>query len=95
MRYSGDGLLIPCDHHCTPAPSLPARGRFSCLQLNRGSRPRTTEARARLEVQGYSAIAALTKGGDGAWRGTATRSGRRVTVGVDTRGNVGVTGPRD
>lgn len=53
------------------------------------------EARARLEVHGYSAIAALVKNDDGVWRGTAMRSGRRVAVGVDPRGQVGLTGPRD
>jgi hypothetical protein len=53
------------------------------------------EARARLEVDGYSAITALVKNDDGVWRGTAMRSGRRVAVGVDPRGHVGLTGPRD
>lgn len=53
------------------------------------------EARARLEVHGYSAITALVKNADGVWRGMAMRSGRRVAVGVDPRGDVGLTGARD
>lgn len=46
------------------------------------------QARARVERDGYTGVADLTKGPDGVWRGTAMRGSTSVQVMVDARGNV-------
>jgi putative membrane protein len=46
------------------------------------------QARSRLEHNGYSQVSALTKGNDGIWRGTATKNGSAVHVGVDFKGDI-------
>lgn len=54
-----------------------------------------TEGQARTHIQhsGYSNVSPLTKGRDGVWRGTATRGGATVNVGLDYKGNVSEGGP--
>src|SRR5258708_5087206 len=47
-----------------------------------------TQARNRLLALGYCEVSALTKGGDGIWRGTATRNGEPVRVAVDGNGAI-------
>lgn len=49
-----------------------------------------TEAQAkdRIIAQGMDGVTALTKDGDGIWRGTAQHSGKPVQVAVDYKGNV-------
>lgn len=46
------------------------------------------QARARVERDGYTGVAGLTKGPDGVWRGMAMRGSTSVQVMVDARGNV-------
>lgn len=46
------------------------------------------QAKSRLENQGFSGVAGLVKDQDGIWRGTATKAGRSVSVGVDYQGNI-------
>jgi protein CpxP len=46
------------------------------------------QARTRLEHNGYSQVSGLTKGNDGIWRGTATKNGSPVHVGVDFKGDI-------
>ncbi len=46
------------------------------------------QARGRLTKAGYRSVSALTKDKDGVWRGTATRGGKTVHVGLDYKGNV-------
>jgi hypothetical protein len=49
-----------------------------------------TEAQAREHItrSGYSQVSALKKDAEGVWRGTATKDGRSVKVGLDFKGNV-------
>ncbi len=49
-----------------------------------------SQARSRLEKNGYSQVSGLTKGDDGIWRGAATRNGNSVHVSVDYKGNISV-----
>lgn len=46
------------------------------------------QVRSRLESRGYVAIEGLSRGGDGIWRGRATRNGKTDQVAVDYQGNV-------
>lgn len=46
------------------------------------------QARGRLTKAGYSTVSKLTKDGNGVWRGTAMRAGKKVQVGLDYKGNV-------
>ena len=47
-----------------------------------------SEARQHILHSGYTAVSGLTKGGDGVWRGAATRDGAQVAVALDFKGNV-------
>jgi len=46
------------------------------------------QARGRLSKAGYRSVSRLAKDKDGVWRGTATRGGKPVHVGLDYKGNV-------
>jgi hypothetical protein len=46
------------------------------------------EAVASIEGEGYTDVAGLAKGEDGAWRGFARRHGFLVAITVDRRGNI-------
>jgi protein CpxP len=46
------------------------------------------QARSRLLAHGYSQVSALSKDQEGVWRGSATRNGRQVHVGLDYKGNI-------
>lgn len=46
------------------------------------------QAKDRIIAQGMDGVTALTKDGDGIWRGTAQHSGTPVQVAVDYKGNV-------
>src|ERR1700741_2961942 len=46
------------------------------------------QAKSRIEAAGYSDVSGLTKDRDGIWRGTATKAGKGVDVGLDYQGNV-------
>jgi len=49
-----------------------------------------TEAQAREHIakSGFTNVSALTKDKKGVWRGTATKGGQRLHVGLDFKGNV-------
>ena len=47
-----------------------------------------TQARRRLEQNGYSQVSSLVKGKDGIWRGTATKNGASGQVSVDYKGDI-------
>lgn len=51
------------------------------------------EARKHIEHAGYSGVSPLVKGKDGVWRGTATKDGASIQVGLDFKGNVVEAGP--
>ena len=60
-------------------PGAPATGANSFTE---------SQARARLESRGYTAINGLAKDKDGVWRASATKDGKSVQVAVDYQGNV-------
>jgi protein CpxP len=71
-----------------PANAI-ASGEKGTEGLSKGANSFTeTQARSRMEQHGYRQISALTKDADGIWRGSATRNGRQVHVGLDYKGNV-------
>ena len=47
-----------------------------------------SQAKGRLEENGYSNVGKLTKDDNGVWKGPATHAGTQVTVSVDYRGNI-------
>lgn len=47
-----------------------------------------SQARARIEENGFGNVAALTKDQQGVWRGTALKDGKSVTVALDYQGNI-------
>jgi hypothetical protein len=47
------------------------------------------EAKSRLEKNGFSNVAALTKDDNGVWHGNAQKGGSSTTVWLDYKGNVG------
>jgi hypothetical protein len=47
-----------------------------------------SQAKSRLEANGYSQVGPLTKDANGVWKGSATHGGSKVNVSVDYRGNV-------
>ncbi len=64
------------DSHTTAAP---VAGKNSFTE---------SQARARLEKHGYTAVSALKKDDKSIWRGTATKDGKPVSVAVDYQGNI-------
>ena len=46
------------------------------------------EAREHIANAGYGSVSNLVKDHDGVWRGTATKSGHKLDVGLDFKGNV-------
>ena len=46
------------------------------------------QARGRLAKAGYSSVSELKKDDNGVWRGSATKAGKKVQVGLDYKGNV-------
>jgi len=47
-----------------------------------------SQARSRLEKNGYSQVSGLKKGDDGIWRGSAMKGGNSVQVSVDYKGDI-------
>jgi hypothetical protein len=47
-----------------------------------------SEAKSRLERQGFTRVSALQKDQAGVWRGTAVKDGKSMQVSVDYQGNV-------
>jgi hypothetical protein len=46
------------------------------------------QAKGRLEKAGFTGVSELAKDEHGVWRGTATKAGKKLKVGVDYKGNV-------
>ncbi|MBV9754509.1 MAG: hypothetical protein JO188_18455 [Hyphomicrobiales bacterium] len=46
------------------------------------------EAKSRLEKAGYSDVSGLTKDAQGVWRGTASKNGKSLKVGLDYKVNI-------
>ena len=46
------------------------------------------QAKSRIEKAGYSNVSGLSKDKDGIWKGTASKGGTPVDVGLDYQGNV-------
>jgi len=47
-----------------------------------------SEARSRIEKNGFTNVGVLKTDDDGIWRGTGTRNGQQVAVALDYQGNV-------
>ena len=47
-----------------------------------------SQAKARIEANGYTNVSALKKDDQSIWRGTATKGGKQVSVALDYQGNV-------
>jgi putative membrane protein len=47
-----------------------------------------SQAKSRIEANGYTNVTGLKKDDSGIWTGTATKDGRQVNVRVDFQGNV-------
>jgi len=47
-----------------------------------------SEAKSRIESQGFTGVSALQKDRAGVWRGTAVKDGKSMQVSVDYQGNV-------
>lgn len=47
-----------------------------------------SQAKARIEANGYTNVTALKKDDQSIWRGTATKGGKQVSVALDYQGNV-------
>ena len=47
-----------------------------------------SEAKSRIEKQGFTRVSALQKDQAGVWRGTAVKDGKSMQVSVDYQGNV-------
>lgn len=58
----------------------PARGANSFTE---------SEARNRIEANGFSNVSGLAKDSDGVWRGTAQKGSQQAQVWLDYKGNVG------
>ena len=62
-----------------PNPGAPVAGANSFTE---------SQAKSRIETNGFSSVSNLTKDGNGVWRGKATKGGKPVDVSVDFQGNV-------
>lgn len=62
---------------------------INATALEKGSNSFTEgQAKSRFEAAGLSKLTDLNKDGDGIWRGTGTRNGKAVKVGLDYKGNI-------
>jgi len=75
----------------TPEATAPAKGTF-----------KESEAKSRIEKQGFSNVTGLRQDPDGVWRGRAMKGGQQLEVALDDLGNVlsgsaavGTTAPTD
>jgi protein CpxP len=83
-----------------PAPARPLTGgtTYSAADTTHATMPTgavpgansftESQARSRLEKNGYSQVSGLKKGDDGIWRGSAMRNGGSVQVSVDYKGDI-------
>jgi putative membrane protein len=47
-----------------------------------------TQARSRIEKEGYTNVSGLAKDTNGVWRGKATKNGKTTGVALDFKGNI-------
>ncbi len=73
------------DHNPAIKDSAPAKAPMAAEGRNSFTE---SQARSRLTKAGYTGVGALTKDANGVWRGTATKGGASVQVGLDYKGNV-------
>ncbi len=66
-----------CFHVRAEAPPFPGANSFT-----------ESQARSRIEGEGFSAVSELRKDDQGIWRGTAMKDGKNVSVALDYKGNV-------
>ena len=62
-----------------PNPGAPVAGANSFTE---------SQAKSRLETNGFSSVSGLQKDANGVWRGKANKGGQAVNVSVDFQGNV-------
>jgi hypothetical protein len=62
-----------------PNPAAPVAGANSFTE---------SQAKSRLETNGYANVSSLQKDANGVWRGKASKGGQTVDVSVDFQGNV-------
>ena len=62
-----------------PNPGAPVAGANSFTE---------SQAKSRIETNGFSNVSGLAKDGNGVWRGKANKGGKSVDVSVDFQGNV-------
>ncbi|HLY07309.1 MAG TPA: hypothetical protein VKR31_16305 [Rhizomicrobium sp.] len=79
----------------TPAQSGPQNpavktdsGNNSDLPVKGANSFTASEAKSRIESQGFTRVSALQKDQAGVWRGTAMKDGKSMQVSVDYQGNV-------
>jgi hypothetical protein len=68
-----------------PTPTAPADANAPLPGANSFTE---SQAKSRLEANGYTAVTGLKKDDNGIWKGMATHSGAQVHVAVDYRGNI-------
>lgn len=64
-------------HTTAPTGAVPGANSFT-----------ESQARGRLEKNGFSQVSGLKKGDDGIWRGSAMKNGGSVQVSVDYKGDI-------
>ena len=79
----------------TPAQSGPQNPAVRTDNTNNSDMPvkgansfTESEAKSRIESQGFTGVSALQKDQAGVWRGTAMKDGKSMQVSVDFQGNV-------
>ena len=88
-QQSGGQQSVTRPNTDTMTPNGTGTGAGASVQLEKGANSFTEgEARARLAKAGFLDARDLKKDSDGIWRGTATRGGQTVQVGLDFKGNV-------
>lgn len=78
-----------------PAQSGPQNPAIKSTDQNNSSAPvagansfTLSQARSKIEAQGYTHVRGLRKGEDGVWRARASKDGQTVPVSLDYQGNV-------
>jgi hypothetical protein len=75
-----------------PGPQNPAmktdNGNNSDMPVKGSNSFTASEAKSRIESQGFTGVSPLKKDQTGVWRGTAMKDGKSMQVSVDYQGNV-------
>ena len=81
----------PTPAQTTRATTAPANQAAAPVGVVPGANSFTeSQAKSRLEKNGYSQVANLIKGNDGIWRGQAMKDGASVRVSLDYKGDISV-----